>query len=180
MNKTRLTTKYFSAKRLALLAVLSAMALISFMIEGLFPPLFLPGAKMGISNIFSMLALLLLGPLEAIVVVAVRTVLGSLFGGGISTLLYSFSAGMVAIVVGCYLVRFAFPKVSIVAISVVSAVVHNVSQVLVFCLASNTPQMLYYAPWMALLGIVAGVIVGFAVWLIVKNLPQKMLSSLAE
>jgi hypothetical protein len=33
---------------------------------------------------------------------------------------------------------------------------------------------------MALLGIVAGVIVGFAVWLIVKNLPQKMLSSLAE
>jgi len=95
-------------------------------------------------------------------------------------LLYSFSAGMVAIVVGCYLVRFAFPKVSIVAISVVSAVVHNVSQVLVFCLASNTPQMLYYAPWMALLGIVAGVIVGFAVWLIVKNLPQKMLSSLAE
>ncbi len=180
MNQNKPTTKYFSAKRLATLGVLCAMALISFMIEGLFPPLFLPGAKMGISNIFSMLALFLLGPLDAIVVVAVRTVLGSMFSGGLSTLLYSFSAGIVAVVVSAYLVQFAFPRVSVVAISVVSAVAHNLSQVLIFCLVSNTPEMLYYAPWMALLGIVAGIVVGFAVWLIIKKYPQKMLAPLMD
>lgn len=163
-----------------MLAVLSAMALISFMIEGLFPPLFLPGAKMGISNVFSMLALFALGPLDAFVVVAVRTTLGSLFTSGLSTMMYSFSAGMAAVIVSAYLVQFVFPRVSIVAISVVSAVVHNLAQVIIFCLTSNTPQMFYYAPWMALLGIVAGIIVGLAVCLIVKKMPQKMLSSLAD
>ena len=36
--------KFFSARRLAVLAVLTAMGLIMFVVESLFPPLFLPGA----------------------------------------------------------------------------------------------------------------------------------------
>ena len=75
-------TKYFNAKRIATLSVLCAMGLIMFMVESLFPPLFLPGAKMGLSNIFSLLTLYLLGPVDALIVVVGRTVLGSMFGGG--------------------------------------------------------------------------------------------------
>ena len=178
MPQLKTKTKYFSAKRLAYLSVLTAMALIMFMVESLFPPLFLPGAKMGLSNIFSLLALFVLGPVDALILVVVRTVLGSLFMGNISTLLYSLTAGVVSVVISAILVQFVYPRVSIVAISVVSAVMHNLTQNVVFCLISNTPQMFSYMPWLALLGIVAGIIVGFAVWLILKAIPTKIFAAI--
>lgn len=178
MKNKALTTKYFSAKRVATLAVLTAMGLIMFMVESLFPPLFLPGAKMGLSNIFSMLTLFLLGPTEAFVLVIIRTVVGSMFTGNMSTLMYSLTAGIVSVVVSSVLVQFAYPRVSIVAISVVSAIMHNVTQNVVFCLVSNTPEMFSYMPWLALLGILAGVIVGFAVWFILKAIPTRTFAAL--
>lgn len=171
-------TKYFGAKRLATLSVLTAMGLIMFMVESLFPPLFLPGAKMGLSNIFSMLALYLLGPVEAFVVIVVRTVLGSMFTGNMSTLMYSLTAGIVSVVVSSVLVEFVYPRVSIVAVSIVSAVMHNLTQNVVFCLVSNTPQMFSYMPWLALLGVLAGIIVGFAVWFILKMVPTRTFASI--
>ena len=174
MKKPILKTKFFSARRVATLSVLTAMGLITFMIESLFPPLFLPGAKMGLSNIFSLLTLFVLGPTEAFILVLVRTTLGSIFTGNMSTLMYSMTAGVVSVAVSAVLVEFVYPKVSIVAISVVSAVLHNLTQNLVFCLISNTPEMFAYMPWLALLGVVAGIIVGFAVWFILRTVPTKV------
>ena len=180
MKKPSLKTKFFSARRVATLSVLTAMGLITFMIESLFPPLFLPGAKMGLSNIFSLLTLFVLGPTEAFILVLVRTTLGSMFTGNMSTLMYSMTAGVVSVAVSAILVEFVYPKVSIVAISVVSAVLHNLTQNLVFCLISNTPEMFAYMPWLALLGVVAGIIVGFAVWFILRSVPTKVFIGVAD
>ena len=171
-------TKYFNAKRIATLSVLCAMGLIMFMVESLFPPLFLPGAKMGLSNIFSLLTLFVLGPVDALVVVLVRTVLGSLFGGGISTLMYSLTAGVVSVVISAFLVEFVYPHITIIAISIMSAICHNITQNVVFCLISNTPEMFSYMPWLALVGILAGLIVGFATNLILRALPSALVLSL--
>ena len=73
--------KVFSVKKLALSAMLSALALISFMIENLFPPLFLPGARLGISNVFILLAVLFLGSGYGYAVFIVKVVLGCVFCG---------------------------------------------------------------------------------------------------
>ena len=174
MKKLRNKTPYFTARRVTTLSVLTAMGLITFMIESLFPPLFLPGAKMGISNVFSLLTLIVLGPSEAFILVIVRTTLGSMITGNMSTLMYSMTAGVVSVLVSTILVEFVYPRVSIVAISVVSAVLHNLTQNLVFCLISNTPEMFAYMPWLALIGVVAGIIVGFAVWFILRTVPTKV------
>ncbi|MCM1042880.1 MAG: Gx transporter family protein [Corallococcus sp.] len=172
----KLTAKNkFTARRIATLATLTAMSLVMFMVECLFPPLFLPGAKMGLSNIFSLLTLFVLGPVDAIVVVIVRTTLGSLITGNLSTLLYSLSAGLVSILAAIILVYVLYPKISAIAVSVVSAVLHNLTQNVVFCLISSTPQMYSYMPYLALIGVVAGLIVGFAAVLIVKAVPQRIL-----
>lgn len=173
-------TKYFSARRLATLAVLSAMGLIMFIVESLFPPLVLPGAKMGLSNIFSMLALFMLGPTDAFVLVVVRTVLGSMFSGNMSTLMYSLTAGVVSVIVSSILTQYVYPRVSIVAISIVSAVLHNLTQNVVFCLVSNTPQMFSYMPMLAVLGVLAGIIVGFAVWFILKMIPTRTFAAMLD
>ena len=180
MTKLRIKTPYFTARRITILSALTAMGLITFMIESLFPPLFLPGAKMGLSNVFSLLTLIVLGPTEAFILVIVRTTLGSIFTGNMSTLMYSMTAGVVSVAVSTVLVEFVYPKVSIVAISVVSAVLHNLTQNLVFCLVSNTPEMFAYMPWLALLGVVAGIIVGFAVWFILRTVPTKVFLGVAD
>ncbi|MEG2158819.1 MAG: Gx transporter family protein, partial [Clostridia bacterium] len=130
--------KFLSTKKIVTLAMLTAMSLVMFMVESLFPPMFIPGAKMGLSNIFSLLTLVLYGPIEAVIVVVIRTILGSVFTGNISTLLYSLSAGLVSIAVSSLLLILVYPKISIISISVVSAVMHNLTQNVVFCVVSGT------------------------------------------
>lgn len=147
------------------------------MVESLFPPLFIPGAKMGLSNIFSLLALVVSGPVDAVIVVIVRTVIGSMFTGNLSTLLYSLSAGLVSILVSTLLFYAFSPRITVVSVSVVAAVVHNLTQNVVFCLLSDTPEMFVYMPWLALVGVIAGLIVGMAVYLIVKFIPYRVFAA---
>ena len=52
----------FSAKKLAILSVLTTLGLLSFLLENLLPPLFVPGAKPGLSNLFTLLALVWFSP----------------------------------------------------------------------------------------------------------------------
>lgn len=159
-----------SAKKLAVLALLTALGLGAFMIESMFPPMFFPGAKMGLSNIFSLFALVLYGLPEALLVVVARTVLGSLFAGNFSLLLYSLTAGVASVAVS-RLLLFAFPRVSLLCVSVFSAVVHNTVQLFVYCALTQTTLIFSYLPYLALLGVLAGVIVGLAVTYAIKGIP---------
>ena len=85
----------FAAKKIAVLALLTGLSLITFIIESLFPTLVIPGAKPGLANIFSFTALIMYSPLEAFIVVALRTGLGAVYAGNVSALLYSFTGGVV-------------------------------------------------------------------------------------
>ena len=164
----------FPAKKIAVLALFSALGLIVFVIENQFPPLFVPGAKMGLANIFSLSALILYGPVEALVVVAVRTVLGSLFMGNISMLMFSFTGGVISLALSAVLMYAAYPKVSVMAISIAAAVTHNIVQNIVYVLITGTELMFSYMPYLALIGILSGAIVGAVVTLIFKKVPQSV------
>lgn len=168
----------FSAKKIAYLAVMTAAALIMFAIENLLPPLFVPGAKLGLSNIFGLLTLLTLGPWEALLLVAVRTTLGCVFTGNMSTFMYSLPAGLVAMAASIVLVKALMPKISIICVSVVASVLHNLTQNTIFVFVSGTKEMAMYMPYLALIGILSGVVVGAAVWLSVKTIP--LLSRLGD
>lgn len=164
-----------AAKKIAVLAVLTALSLITFLIENLFPPLFIPGAKLGLANVFSFIALILYTPLEAFAVVAVRTVLGAVFAGNLSAVLYSFTGGVVSMAVSSVLIYLVHPAVSITSASVAAATVHNLTQNAVFAAISATPLAFAYAPYLALIGAVSGAFIGLAVTLIFKRLPQNIL-----
>ncbi len=161
----------FTTKKIAVLALFTALGLITFIIENQFPPMFIPGAKMGLSNIFSFAALIMYSPVEGFIVIIARTVLGAMFVGNFSTVIYSFTAGMVSMAVSSLLLYVLFPKISIMAISIAAAVCHNVVQDLVFCLLAGTTYALYYMPYLMLLGVLAGAIVGAATLLIFKKVP---------
>ncbi len=155
------------AKKISVLALLTGAGLIAFLLEALLSPL-LPGTKLGISNLFSLLALSLYGLREAFLVITARTVLGSLFAGNPSLLLYSFPAG----VAGILAARLLLPRASTVAASVASAVVHNLTELTIFILLTGT-DLLAYAPFLILSGVLSGAFVGLCAVVAFRRLPRK-------
>lgn len=172
-NKEKKSQKN-SANKIATLAVFTSLSLITFLIENLFPPLIIPGAKMGLSNIFSLTVLIMYGPIEAFAVVIVRTILGAIFAGNVSMLLYSFTGGIVSMMVSAILLYTIYPKVSLLSISIVAAICHNMTQNIVFVILYSSPVMFSYMPYLALIGIVSGIIVGGVTMLILKKVPDNI------
>ncbi len=160
-------------KKIPALALLTALGLLAFLIESLLPPLFIPGAKLGLSNIFSLLALLFYGLPEALLLVVARTVLGSLFAGNLSLLLYSLTAGVCSVLVA-RVATFAMPKLSVVCVSILSAVTHNCVQLAVYCALTGTALLLSYSPYLLLFGILSGAIVGLSVFFLIKGIPLSL------
>ena len=95
-----------NSRKITLVAVLCAISLIMFMIESLFPPLFVPGAKMGLSNIPSLFVLFTMGTPYAFAILCIRIILGSFITGSTSALMYSLPAGIIALVVSAIFKRF--------------------------------------------------------------------------
>ncbi len=162
----------FHSKKIAGTGILTALALIAYIIEGLFPPLFIAGAKLGVSNVFTLLALLLYGGGSAFITVTVKCLLGSLFAGNLSAVIYGLPASLVALLFEYALIKFAFDKFSIVSVSVSGAVLHNVIQNVIFFWVTGAIETFTLLPYLALLGAIAGVAVGFAVYLILKIIPK--------
>lgn len=166
------------SKKIALLGLLTALSVIMFMVENLFPPLIIPGAKLGLGNIFVMLALIYLGYGSAVILVVCKCLISAIFGG-FSSILYSLPSGLVSLTVCYFLLRFV-KGISIVSISSVSSVIHNLVQNVVFSIIIKSSKVLLYAPYLAFLGIVCGIITGLAVYLINKILSRKIIKIFKE
>ena len=165
--------KKISLKKIATCGVLSGLALISFVIESALPPLFIPGARLGVSNVFILLSAILLGSPYAVFTLIIKTVLGSVFSGNMSALLYSLPSGLVALFIELLLINKA-RKLSIPAVSLVGAVINNVIQNVVFCLITSTWDYLTYSSYLMLIGLASGLFVGFAVYLVIKLVPNSV------
>ncbi len=163
----------FTAKKIAVLAIFITLSLITFIIENQFPPLFVPGARMGLANIFSFTALIMFSPVEAFIVVAVRTGLGAIYAGNVSALLYSFTGGVVSMAISSVLMYTVYPRVSVMTVSVLGAVAHNVTQNIVFVLLTDT-STLTLIPYFILAGILSGAIVGAVTLLLFKKIPMSV------
>ncbi len=133
---------------------------------------------MGLANIFSFMALIMYSPWEAFLVVIARTLLGAMFAGNFSTVIYSFSAGVVSMAVSSILMYLVYPKISILAVSIFAAVCHNICQDLIFCAFSGTMYAITYLPYLCLLGILSGAIVGGVIYLVFKKLPMSLFDRL--
>ena len=163
-----------AAKKIAVLAIFTALSLIMFIIENQFPPMFFPGAKMGLANIFSFAALIMYSPVEAFIIVAIRTGLGAVYAVNVSALMYSFTGGVISMAVSSILMYTLYPRISVMSVSIIAAVAHNITQVAVFAIISGTTLIFGYLPYLILIGIVSGAIVGGVTMLVFKKVPQSI------
>ncbi|MGH4118517.1 Gx transporter family protein [Clostridium sp.] len=150
MNKT---------KKMVLLSILVAMALVIYLIEAQIPVLF-PGIKLGLANSISLVALLILGWKEALLIMVLRTILGSIFGGSMSAFMFSIAGGLLSNMVMILLYKYFKNYLSIPIISVCGAVFHNVGQLLVAAFILNDLRIYVYLPVLLVAAIVTGYFIG--------------------
>lgn len=154
MSKTR---------RVTYLALLVSIGLVLSLIESSLPPLLpLPGAKLGLANIATVIALYVYGPSMAIEVTILRTILGGLLRGSVIGLFLSFSGGLVSTLVMILLYLVLSDYLSVVGVSVVGAATHNLTQLAAAFLFVQHAALFYYAPYLILISIPTGLFVGFA------------------
>ena len=158
--------------KLTLCALLTSLSIIAFTLENLFPPLFLAGARLGISNVFILLSPIFLGVGYGYATLIIKIIVGSLFSGNVSAIMYSLPAGLIALTLEIVIIYFV-KSTSIVCTSIFGSVINSCVQNVVFCLVTDTTSYLVYLPYLALISVVTGLIVGFIVYLTLKRFPQK-------
>lgn len=159
-----------NAKKITLLSLFCALAMIMSYLESLIP-LPLPfGIKVGLPNIIIVFILYRIGTKEAIAVSLVRVALVSLLFGSVLSLAYSLAGAILSISI--MIILKSIKTFSTVAVSVVGGVCHNAGQIIVACIVMDTVQISYYLPLLAISGIVAGVLVGIAGHLLIKKFPK--------
>lgn len=157
-------------KRLVLLAMLTAVAMILSYVESLLPSVGIPGVKMGLANIAVIFALFRFGWKEAAALSLVRVVLVGLLFGSVGAMLYSLAGAVLSLAVMALLRR--IDRFSTVGISVAGGVAHNAGQILMAMLILQTKQLLGYLPVLAVSGIAGGVLTGLAAALLIRRIPE--------
>jgi heptaprenyl diphosphate synthase len=148
-------------QKLTFIAVLVAQALILYIVEGMIPvPFIAPGAKLGLSNIVSLTSLYILGFKNTFVVLVVRILLSTFFGGNLSSLIYSLSGGIISLLVMQLVKSLGKDNVSIIGISVSGAFFHNVGQVFAAAAIIHNINIVVYIPILTVAGVGTGIFVG--------------------
>ena len=161
-----------NTKKLTLTAILTAFALIAFVIEGAIPPLTpIYGVKLGIANVFTLFALYVLGARYGMAVMLLRIVLGNIFAGQLVSFIYSLTGGLLSFLLMILLKRF-FPLKQMWVLSVLCAVTHNIGQLLAAILMMQTLAIAYYLPVLILSGIIAGAFTGLCAQLVLIRLSK--------
>lgn len=160
-----------NAKKVTQLALLSAVALIIFIVELRIPNLVpIPGVKLGLANIVTVYAVYRYRPVEVFLIVLVRIVLGSMFSGTALSFLYSLG-GAVCCLCGMLLLKRVIPLSCLWLSSPCSAVFHNIGQIVVAMLVMRTSAVLVYLPTLMISGIVAGLFTGVCGQILVRRIP---------
>lgn len=160
-------------KRLTALALLVAVAMVLSYLESLIPPLVaVPGVKLGLSNIATVLTLYTLGAPAAVAVSVVRVSLSALLFGNTVAFIYSLSGALLALLFMLLLKR--LPVFSEIGVSVAGGVAHNAGQIIAACIVMENAGISAYLPPLIISGTVAGVAVGIISAVLVKRIGKYM------
>jgi len=164
--------KFSQNQRLVFMALLAAQAVILSLLEQSIPSPFMiaPGAKIGLANIITCIALFKLPVKDTITIILIRLLLAGFLGGTLSTLLFS-TAGATLSFLGMYAVyKLGGKQVSLIGISVTGATLHNLGQLLIASYIARTWNVLLLLPILTFFGILSGIATGVAANYLLKSL----------
>ncbi len=163
-------------KHLVLLALFVSQALILSIIESWVAiPSPVPGVKLGLANIITLVTIIFFGLKDALGVVTVRCILASLMAGGFILLPYSLAGGLLSTLVMYLLQKRLGKSFSLIGVSVAGAVAHNLGQLSVAALMTGGFAVFGYLPVLMVSGIATGFFIGLTAGFLINALKKTRL-----
>ncbi|MFP4017083.1 MAG: Gx transporter family protein [Halanaerobiales bacterium] len=169
MNKTR---------KIVTIGLLVSLGLILHFVESMVPMSYIvPGAKLGLANIVSLIGLVLFGFNGGLLILLLRVFLGSIMAGTFLTINFylSFAGGLLGYIIMAVIYLSFRNKFSLVGISVAGAAFHNLGQIIVAYFIISNPGIFFYLPYLILLSVPTGIGVGLVSYFSLNNLPGNVI-----
>lgn len=168
-NQNRNQPQLNPNRRIALCGILIALAMLLSYLESLVPiHMAVPGVKLGLANLVTIVALFRLGLRDTVVISVGRIVLSSVLFGNFAVLLYSLAGAFCSILAMEILKK--CKMFSVTGVSVGGAVAHNLGQIVVAVFAMENIRIFYYMAVLVLTGTAAGIAIGLLSVFILKNI----------
>lgn len=160
-------------QRMARLSLLIAVAMIFSYIEAIVPynP-GIPGVKLGLANLVTVIALYIMGPKEAVTVSVIRVLISGLLFNGAFAAMYALAGAVLSLAGMIALKRTGL--FSIAGVSMAGGVLHNLGQLIVAALIIEDLKMFFYFPVLLFSGIIAGIAIGIAASLLQDRLRRAL------
>lgn len=146
-----------------------ALAFLLSYVETLIPiSLGVPGVKLGLANLVTIVALYVIGVKGAVIISLVRILLVSLTFGNMFSMFYSLGGGILSLV----LMAPAKSKrlFSQTGVSIIGGVGHNIGQLAVAAFVVENAAVFYYLPFLLAAGTVAGALIGLLGGIVTKRI----------
>lgn len=156
-----MTTTRSPVKRLSLLGIFTALAMIFSYLETLLPlPLPLPGFKLGLCNVVVLLCAYTLGLPSAAALSLLRVFLTALLFGNVTSFFFSLTGALFALASLVVCKKLLGKRISFVGASVFSAAAFNTGQIAAACCLYTTLSLLSYLPALLCASVLLGGIIG--------------------
>lgn len=157
-----------STKKIAELGILLGISIVLSYLESLLPVFIaVPGVKLGLANMVSLLVLYQYGGKSAFLLCGVRVFLTGFLFSGMAGIIYGLAGGMSSITVMLILKKIS--AFSMIGVSIAGAITHNLFQIIVACILMDSSAILYYFPVLVCSGILAGFAIGYLGYRVLKH-----------
>jgi heptaprenyl diphosphate synthase len=155
-----------------LLAAATALHVVEMWLPSPFPAV--PGAKLGLANLITLIMIPAWGFVPALEIAIFRVLLGSLVGGTLFTFgfLLSMTGAVMSAIVMAGLYKLVGKWFSLVGISLAGALTHNVSQLIVASFLVNQFGLFVYLPYLLLFALPTGFFIGLVGKFILPYVPD--------
>lgn len=163
--------KNIKTYKLCQLGFLLAFSLILSYIESILSFDFaVPGVKLGLANSCSVILLYMGGFPDAFAVNILRVLISGFLFGNLSMIIYSL-AGAVISLLSMYILK-KTNLFSIIGVSIVGGVMHNIAQCIVASLVVSNLSIFVYFPVLLVAGAIAGIVIGYISKLLIPYLSR--------
>lgn len=148
-------------KKLSICAVLISLALVLSYIERFFPLQMivpLPGIKLGLANIVTLVALYYLDWKSTYGIILVRCLLGAIFSGSVSGLIFSLTGGLFSVSIMLLVKKISC--FSIYGVSILGAAAHNMGQIMAAIVLMQSIYIGSYLPYLLIVALFTGYAMG--------------------
>lgn len=158
-------------RKITKLSMLLALSVVLSILESMIPFIgnMIPGMKLGLANAVIIFVIYMYSFKDALYVSILRIIIVGILRTGLFSITFFFSlSGAIMSIIFMSILK-KYTKLSVVGISVVGAISHSIGQIIIAIIFLNNINIIYYLPYLLVLSIPTGVIIGMSAKEVLKH-----------